>query len=320
MTASTMRTKRFNHRYAFTLIEVITVMAIIGILLAIIISAVQAAREAARRTQCSSNLRQVGIALHSYNTVIGSLPLTVNGKHGYSVQAMILPHLSYGNMFNSLNFSLSYADKANVTVAQSSVATFLCPSDYQQGSIASSNNYACNVGYGYQLSNKYNGMFVKRPQVPTTIADVPDGASNTVLMAEWILGSNTQSINDPLSSVYRTPKALLKPDQFDQFLAECKALNIATTKGVLRNKGRSWLHGSHGQTVYNHNISIGGRSCLNGTRHFEGAWTADSRHRSGANVLFSDGRVAFVSESITLPIWRAVATRDGNEVFDRQGF
>src|SRR5689334_6069925 len=118
----------------FTLIELLVVIAIISVLIALLLPAVQAAREAARRIQCTSNLKQMGLGFHNYESIAGAFPMTgvVAPKAptvwvGWSGHARILPLMEQGPMFNSINFTLPYSRAENYTVASQSISSFLCP-------------------------------------------------------------------------------------------------------------------------------------------------------------------------------------------------
>jgi prepilin-type processing-associated H-X9-DG protein len=163
-------------------------------------------------------------------------------------------------------------------------------------------------------------VFVTSRDNTISFADITDGASYTAMISEWVLGPFQLKISDPLGSVYSTPAAMILPSEFDAFIAECQGVDVTAATDALRYKGHNWIHGSDGKTVYNHNEMINGHSCLNGSFVREGSWTCASRHLTGAHVLLADGHVRFVRSSLSLPIWRALATRAGNEIVGDMGF
>src|SRR5438067_7704658 len=135
---NTEETQRMRERRTrgFTLIELLVVIAIMAVLIALLLPAVQAAREAARRIQCTNNLKQLGLALHNYESIAGALPPSVvvakSGStfwsNGWSIHGRVLPFMEQGTAFNSINFSFSYSIPDNTTVSRLSLSSFLCPS------------------------------------------------------------------------------------------------------------------------------------------------------------------------------------------------
>ncbi len=145
------------------------------------------------------------------------------------------------------------------------------------------------------------------------MAAIADGASNTAAMSEWLLGSCDIRVRDPKRSVYKTNHRLIKPEEFDSFAGACHDVNIATAATNKPYRGFNWLFGEFNYTLYNHTLSINDHSCTNGSRYQEGAWTVTSAHVGGANVVFADGHAKFVRDTIALPVWRALGSRDGRE-------
>jgi prepilin-type N-terminal cleavage/methylation domain-containing protein/prepilin-type processing-associated H-X9-DG protein len=221
-------------RRGFTLIELLVVIAIIAVLIALLLPAVQAAREAARRAQCINNMKQLGLALHNYHSVVNALPWGAGpwGWNDWSTHVMMLPYMEQTNLYNALNFGNGFADLAagtmNSTAIYRQVAGFLCPSDIDRLSTAQGhNNYMGNAGsapssfYGW---NGTNGAFGPNagifcfvgvacdagpPPCPGTngqqpffcgFRDIIDGLSNTAAFSERVkgIGSNNSTLYDKL--------------------------------------------------------------------------------------------------------------------------
>ena len=188
-----MRTNQSLQRYmvrGFTILECIVVILIVGILIALLLPATQMAREAARRAQCTNNLKQLGIALYAYASAVGTFPSSSSGR-GYSPHAMILPYLDQTVAYNSFNFNFAAYDGSeltNLTAGSVSLAGFLCPSDAAPVPGGWTNYPAC-VGYGYQRFG-INGVFVAPPTPPVGPGGIADGASQTAMMSEWVFGTS----------------------------------------------------------------------------------------------------------------------------------
>jgi prepilin-type N-terminal cleavage/methylation domain-containing protein/prepilin-type processing-associated H-X9-DG protein len=291
-----------SRRNAFTLVELLAVVAIIGVLIALVIPAVQSAREAARRAQCVNNLKQIGLALNSYSAVVGGLP----GLSMLSPQAQILPysdmHIIYNSINTSLPFNLFYS--ANVTAKEVSVTMFLCPSDV--GAPSNSTNYAANGGVGVQRFG-YNGIV---SEASVRAADITDGTSQTAALSEWVLGEH--QTRNPKRMTMRTSTPLTLPNEFERFSSLCRGLDSGTY-GVSFDRGTPWMTSGYGVTIYNHTNPINTNSCENSPVLFYGAWTSGSFHPDGANTLFADGHVRFIKDAAALSTWRALGSRSGGE-------
>src|SRR3954447_16380521 len=227
------RTDRVVHsspglRRGFTLIELLVAIAIIGVLVALLLPAVQAAREAARRIQCVNNLKQIGIALHNYHTAVGSFPVgflypsgpvpstTSPLQYRWSALAQMAPQLEQANLYNALNFDFPVGYKptggpspfwpfypANTTAMATAVASFLCPSDGAPPPMVGSGpvNYAfCSgSGSGGGEAAGADGAFILGPAM--SLADLTDGSSNTASASEQLLGvagPYSQTTTDPI--------------------------------------------------------------------------------------------------------------------------
>ncbi|MHC5541282.1 DUF1559 family PulG-like putative transporter [Singulisphaera rosea] len=307
----------------FTLIEVLVVIAVITLLIGLLIPAVQMAREAARRAQCSNNLKQLGIGMHNYVTACGSFPPASTGS-SFSPQVMVLPYIEQANFYNALNFDLGSdpgTRPENITAAKASLAVFVCPSDAMtfQAVPLGVTNYAGCYGYGYQRF-KDNGVFSDLPSSP---ASVVDGLSHTTMMTEWLLGnladakqvgkSLTLGNADPLRVVFFGPDMGM-PDQLDAFVSACRGLDPTSTKLASLPFGFDWMCGSLTTSLYNNTLTPGALSCLNGEKVTKGAITAGSNHPQIVNSLFADGHVSSVPTTIATQVWQALGSRAGGEV------
>jgi len=294
---------RFRSRQAFTLIELLVTIAVIGLLVALLLPAIQSAREASRRVQCVNNLKQIGIALNDYTAQMGSFPVI----SWFSLQTALLPHLERRALFDSINFSVPhppYPSDVNATAFRSALSVFLCPSDF---SPSLGTNYAGNSGCGYQAF-QFNGPFSREP---LGFHSLTDGASQTVAFAEIVRGY--WKSREPRRSAYGTLDELAKPEQLDAFSRYCREFPFTPDYIIFEERGDSWLRGGLPHTLYNHVNSMNGRSCLNGTRYQEGAWSAGSLHPGGGHVVFADGHARFLRQTVELNIWRALGSRNGAE-------
>lgn len=300
-------------RGGFTLVELLVVIAIIGILVALLLPAVQAAREAARRTQCTNNLKQIGLALQNYESSNQAFPPSRNPYPlVHSALARLLPFAEQGNLHNLCDYSTPPTSPTNTVAAQTKVDLFVCPSDPRQGKIPSmpefGSNYVANNGtgtIGFGLIASGDGMFT---QTSLAFKDVLDGTSNTAAFSESILGSSQASTGpkpfDPRREVLEVPGGN------DPTPAACDA-GAGVWSG---RRGGKWIDGHYGNTLYNHYYVPNPPQwdCGNGS-HNKALSTARSYHPGGVNVVFVDGSVRFAANTIALDVWRNIATRDRSD-------
>jgi prepilin-type N-terminal cleavage/methylation domain-containing protein len=313
-TATTTRRRR-----AFTLIELLVVIAIIAILVALLLPAVQQAREAARRTQCKNNLKQIALALHNYHDVHSTFPPAnvvradpTDGPYGdgWTWHARILPFLEQTNLYQRVSDVMgtdagTQTSARQVLAGRTTVLAMLqCPSHPSGSGNASKNNYqvstynACSGTTTFNddqqdqmtdLAYRGNGMFFLNSRV--RMADVLDGTANTFLIAE---------VTDELRGA---------PNSNRMTGSDRRYCFSAGGDGNPPTDSSEYMVGMEADDPINAN-----------TRDAAGFFNNDgeyagSYHTGGAQFALTDGSVRFVSENISMTIYRAIASRAGGEVF-----
>lgn len=289
-------------RAGFTLIELLVVIAIIGVLAGLLLPAVQQAREAARRSQCRNNLRQIGLALHNYESQARMFPSSSTSQidfgvwssnptsyHLHSWVSMILPSLEQGALYNKLNFNISALDPANVTPASFKLPVFRCPSytgpDVSQSplyaplsSTYAIRNYAAmgatTVG---NLWQKPDGVFYARSS--TRMADIRDGTSHTIFIVET-----------------REPSAAVWIDG---------GTAAVVSRRYLESNPPSYAGPENALNYQPYYVANG--------QGIDSQFGPSSMHSGGLNNLFGDGSVQFISQNIDATVYDALVTRFGGE-------
>ena len=302
-------------RRAFTLVELLVVITIIAILVALLLPAIQSAREAARQSSCRNNLRQFGLATHSYLTAWQRFPCSPSCS-GQSVQVSLLYLVEHSTLYHSINFQCFNDYFINSTCWNTRLALNLCPSDHLTEPVTVT-NYQANTGSAFtgSSSSPSNGMFSSLDDsMSVSPADVQDGLSQTALMSESLVGSRVST--DRLRRYFRPSDALaIRPDQV--FLARCQSLDGMVVADAQPARGESWYTGLWGFTLYDHALVPNSPSCQNfQSRSMQGAAGASSLHPGGVNVLNCDGHVHFTRETINPATWQGLATRSGGELLD----
>lgn len=310
-----------SRRAGFTLIELLVVIAIIAVLVALLLPAVQQAREAARRSQCRNQIKQLGLALASYEEIFTAFPPA--NTNNLSMNARLLPQLDMNNVFEKIDFNVPYNNANNAVAMNTIVPSFVCPSDVDllPGSLGARNNYYANTGteiiytlpsptvggtnYGMPFPN---GIIIQGTSIK--MRDITDGASNTAAFSERVKGDGSNGISTPKSDTYQPGTY---PGTADQALADCMAVNTSDlTKQGYSNSGAPWLQPYHSTTMYYHVATPNTRSCMFPPGRI--MTTPSSFHAGGVTLALCDGSVRFVSDSIDLALWRSLGTRAGNEV------
>jgi prepilin-type N-terminal cleavage/methylation domain-containing protein/prepilin-type processing-associated H-X9-DG protein len=311
----------------FTLIELMVVIAVLGILLALLLPAVQSAREAARRAQCSGHLKQIALAMHNYQTVHSVLPPGKKGCCWGTWLVYALPHLEQQPLYNAWNscginaagvptgydLDLRYFGAANVTVTSTRLEVYLCPSDMSNAPLSAtlngltysctSQNFAANFGNTTVLQGDYQGIkFAGAPfvDIGSPVGDygqpshqtvgfnaIPDGLSHTLLLSEVVVGQGQDLRGFSWWGDAATFEAFSTPN--------------SSFPDVLFSP------------IYCINQSPN-PPCTTATSALPEMYAARSRHPGGVNVAMADGSVAFVKETVNLLLWRARSTAAGGEI------
>ncbi|MDX1929267.1 MAG: DUF1559 domain-containing protein [Pirellulaceae bacterium] len=329
-------------REAFTLIELLVVIAIIGVLVGLLLPAVQAAREAARRMHCSNNIKQLGLALHNYESTFRVFPtsyvvargVTTNVGGQWSAFARLLPYLEQGNLQSLVNWNLPY--NAQINVATTRVPTYMCPSEPNDvvrvnPSTGIPRDYPANyvVNFGtWQVCNPMTGAGgdgVFFPSSRLTHGSLTDGTSNTLGFSESKAFTpyvrNTSSDPGPIPPSLATFATGLMGDNC--CIGPSLQLNTGHTEwadGLCQQSGftttfapNTVLPYTVAGKVYDIDI-VSWREGTTLTRATYAAIPARSHHTGLVQCGLMDGSVRSVTSGIEISTWRALGTRSGAEV------
>ncbi len=328
-------------RRGFTLIELLVVIAIIGVLIALLLPAVQAAREAARRAQCINNLKQIGLGLHNYHDSTGSLPFGEmnDGWGNHSSHVMLLPFVEQVPLYNSINFGspggyncMNPGNPINTTAQRATLSYLQCPSDTDRLTNAEGHlSYRANGGsrpITVSFDNQVipDGPFfqILRNSDPGSVGlrDILDGTSQTAAYSEMVkgIGNGGTNIYDPLkpSSAFVQVGDPSTRNSPLPYYTSCLASGGPVTGVALAqispsgSSGAYWMYGGSTSGAYNHVMPPNTWSC--GWQREGGAFTASSRHPGNVNVLFCDGSTRSIKGSVRNQVWWALGTMAGNDV------
>lgn len=288
--------QKSRHRYAFTLIELLVVIAIIAVLIGLLLPAVQQAREAARRTQCKNNLKQLALALHSYEATYGVFPPGALGSTGGTAASeklttwptYLLPLLEQAALYNQYNFNLRFDDPGNASVVIRKLPMFLCPSQNdplvlnQYGPC----HYAGNAG---QIPTTSDGLLF--PLSAIRLRDITDGTSNTFAAGEiayeiggWARGAINAGGGGGGGG------------------------GGGSGQGFARAVMRWHVAAA---TCAKPGINPPVTTCMNST---ERLFQFSSAHPGGSHFALADGSTRFVTDNINVTLFRGLTTRAGGEI------
>lgn len=315
-------------RHGFSLVELLVVLAIISVLMALLIPAIQASRSSASRNACANNLRQLGLAAHNHLAAMGSFPSGSIAKEfpaqpfapwtffRWSALAQLTPYLENTAAYDALDLSVplygnNFAVRPeNVDAVRIVVPEFLCPSDLGRRvseDFAPTNYAVCTgSGAGGGTPRDTDGLFYINSR--TSAARVSDGLSKTALASESLLGQPRSSNHDAQTEykfVFASPLS-------DSICAAANQWNMSDARGF------AWVNGEFRCALYNHyllpnsttadcmGVQLGGGVKVQFTPF--GWRTARSAHPGGVNLLMADGSLQFVADEIDLEPWRAIST------------
>jgi len=289
----------------FTLVELLVVIAIIGILIGMLLPAVQQVREAARRVQCANKLRQIGLGTHSFESAHSRFPVN-QVSHGesrgfgghYSWLVPVLPFIELENLHSQFDLSVNNGDGTgfgmsddhpNAVAASTEVPLFLCPSDSPSGDntawLGSANPASCNYAGNIGWPSFASGFEGERPLIPSSDPDdPPKGRFNGIIALE-----------NPTTPVPWHGNSM----------------------SSFAHAGRSWSSGyTFAAPTYVHILQPNSRIGHFSSSVDEGDFlvTPSSNHTGGVNLVRADGSVSFVSDDIEEEVWWALGARDDGRV------
>ncbi len=333
--------RRLSTKRAFTLVELLVVIAIIGVLVALLLPAIQAAREAARRSQCTNNIRQLALANLNHESSVKRLPAgftSIDGGYNDSVDSFhtwasyILPYLEQASIFDTIDFTipayrpweLAGATCPNDTPwGYTQLDVYLCPSDQPRGIHTGDSrcfahgNYLANQGWWdwWQRSslNNYN----LRRDIDIAANGIDKRGPFEKVWGQANKGIELRQITDGTSNTV--------------MLGECRQYPGEDSRGVLflgssvyshqnSPNARSqdlleWCEGYNGGADDREGLLNPSAPCSEARRASRGPWTQPSRssHPNGVNVTFCDGRAVYVADDVNIDVWRAISTREQGE-------
>lgn len=326
-----------RNRPAFTLIEVLVVIGIISLLVGLVLPAVQSARESARRSQCSNNLRQIALATNNFVATFNGFPSFITyheisppprlAMSQASLHCQLLGHMEAATLYNAINFGVVMVSPdamppENMTVRGWTISSFLCPSDPLRTAMGCQ-SYRGNVGLG-----DWYDVGISRPGVRRhggygafggfqvlPLSAFTDGMSNTIAFSEKRIGSGFGPYNPTRDWV----DGVLPPDRVataDLWVSLCSSLPPESAQDAVFDSGRDWLLGGARYSTFYTSVPPNSLVPDCGNKNFNGwgIFAARSDHPGGVNTAMADGSVHWFTSTVATATWRALGTRGGGEV------
>ena len=314
----------------FTLVELLVVIAIIGILVGLLLPAVQSAREAARRMQCQNNLKQIGLALHNHESSLKKLPplgdyLSAGSSVYWSVQVRLLPYLEQSTLHNLVDFTKPIS--AQPAVARVRMPHLLCPSEVNDRErpdgptfIHYPLNYGANAGLWHIAQPPYDrgsGVFLINRS--TKLAELTDGLSNTLGMAEvkaftpYLRDGGNPSAVAPVPTHPAEISSFggeFKPDSGHTEWVDARTHQTGVTTTFTPNTKVPHVVSGKSYDIDFNSMREGRSSTL----PTYAVVTSRSYHMGGVHVLLMDGSVRMIANSVELDVWQSIGSRAGGEV------
>ena len=301
-----------TRRSGFSVFELMVVIAILAILIALLLPAVQKTREAAARMQSMNNLKQIGLAVHNYHDVNNKMPPGVDGNN-LSGLCYLLPYLEQDNLFRTMDFKKGLSDDANAKARIIRIKTFINPNDpvpvMGVGIEFGPTNYMLTAGSKASLEGN-DGIFYQ--DSPTRMASITDGLSNTAMAVETLRGDGQKMATSPARQ-----HVLLKKEDLKELKESGGVEDFRANKNIASNRGASWMDGRFLQATCSLNrmvndekpdVDCGGAGGYSGPRTLT----------NGVSTLIGDGSVRFLANKVSLDVWKKLATRNGGEVIGQE--
>jgi len=304
--------KLIRSRYAFTLIEILTVLAIISILIAVLAPAVQMARESARRASCQNALRQMGIAFHSYESSHGRMPF----QHSHSPLVPILPYCEQNEIYERL---IPFrAPDVPPEIYQIVPKLYRCPShpiDFEMQDLGVA-CYAANIGSGNLTMDDAqahvpDGTFELLSSTSLRFTDVTDGLSNTSAYSEIRFLPGDAVKRQPQFAFRRFDSPSGSPRKRLPLVRQI-CINGPFYASLPTRHG-AWILRAPNGGYYNHLLPPNSPNCMSISEVWIGSSATSSFHFGGAHSMFCDSSVRFIPDMIDEDVWYALGSRAGGE-------